>query len=328
MSDTPKKSEPALDTRIEAEATGERVDRWLAARLGRSRSQVIALLDAGFVRLDGRTLRRSDKGVTLATGQHVVVRNAELRPEPSDAPLTLAARGPDWLIADKPAGLPVHPLRPDQRDTLLNRVVAHHPDIVGVGEAGLKSGVVHRLDVPTSGLVLFALTDARYHAARDAFARHTADKRYFALVHGNITQPRRVELDLVVAHHRPARVAVVPAGETSPHTGVRRCGLSYEPLEHGPWCTLLDVRLETGFLHQIRVTLAHLGHPILGDETYAPTPTAAPSPNQTGNTQAQAPPPSPPTRLMLHAHTLRVEDATATTNLPDAFRKALDTPHA
>ncbi|MFW6336148.1 MAG: pseudouridine synthase, partial [Phycisphaeraceae bacterium] len=215
MSDTPKKSPPAIHRRIEPGEAGERIDRWLADRLGQSRSHALALLEAGRVRLNDRTLRPSDKGVRLATGQLIEVWATELLPEPSDAPLTIAAEGEDWLIADKPAGLPVHPLRPDQRDTLLNRVVHRRPEIVGVGEAGLKSGVVHRLDLPTSGLVLFALSDERYHAARAAFANHTADKRYFALVHGHVTQPRRVELDLVVAQHRPARVAVVPPGHAA-----------------------------------------------------------------------------------------------------------------
>jgi 23S rRNA pseudouridine1911/1915/1917 synthase len=317
MSGTPKKSESAIETRIDLDAAGTRIDRWLATRAGRSRSQAHALLEAGLVQLDGRTLSRSDKGLALAAGQRIEVHTTELLPEPSDAPLTIAAHGHDWLIADKPAGLPVHPLNHDQRDTLLNRVVAHRPAIVGVGEGGLQSGVVHRLDVPTSGLVLFALSDHRYHAARKAFSNHTADKRYFALVHGRVTQPRRVELDLVVAQHRPARVAVVPPGEATPRRAVRRCALSYKPLEHGPACTLLDVQLETGFLHQIRVTLAHLGHLVLGDDTYA----AVDQPDA-----AKDPPPSCP-RLMLHAHTLSVTDAAAKTALPIEFRNALDAPH-
>lgn len=324
MSGDPKKSTPALETRIGPEAAGERVDRWLAARLERSRSRVHALLDAGMVQLGGRTLSRSDKGVALAAGQHVVVRAIELMPEPSDAPLTLAAQGHDWLIADKPAGLPVHPLHREQTDTLLNRVVARFPQIVSVGEGGLRSGVVHRLDVPTSGLVLFALTDARYHAARDAFLRHTTEKRYFALVHGHVTQTRRVELDLVVAQHRPARVAVVPTHETTPHAGVRRCGLGFEPIEHGHRCTLLDVRLETGFLHQIRVTLAHLGHPVIGDTVYGRSGERGVRSEERGvRSEVEAVPP----RLMLHAHTLRVGDAAASSGFPAAFREAMEASH-
>lgn len=313
MSDSPNKSGPAIQQRVEPGEAGQRIDRWLAAHAVRSRSQALALLDAGVVQLDERTLRRSDKGVALAAGQLVEVRATELLPEPSDAALTIAAEGADWLVADKPAGLPVHPLQHHERDTLLNRVVARRPAIVGVGEGGLQSGVVHRLDVPTSGLVLFALADHRYHAARNAFSHHTADKRYYALVHGRVTQPRRIELDLVVAQHRPARVAVVPPEDAAAGSGVRRCGLSFEPLDHGPRCTLLNIRLETGFLHQIRASLAHLGHPVLGDETYG----------RPDHADAAHDAPQPHPRLMLHAHTLRLDDATATTDLPPAFTEAL-----
>lgn len=289
---------------IAESGAGQRLDRHLVETIGVSRTQANALLDAGAVRVNGRVAKSKDKGRALVAGDVVETDADALLPAPSDAPLAVAAEGEGFLIADKPAGLPTHPLNPAQRDTLLNRVVARRPAVVGVGEGGLRSGVVHRLDVDTSGLVFFALSEERFATARAAFAGHAADKTYLAFVAGRVTEPRRVELPLAVVRHSPAHVEVVKPGE-DPERRAWPAALSFRPVEAFASATLLEVRLETGFLHQIRVTLAHLGHPVLGDDRYGR--------------------PDPPAgRLMLHAAELRVGDAAATSQPPPAFQAVLD----
>ncbi len=252
--------------RVEAGQAGERLDRYLAASLAISRARVRHLLEVGRVVLAGRPLGLADKSRLTSPGEELRIlgslRADDERPESRpDLPLVVVRAGHGWLVVDKPAGCGVHPLRPDQRDTVLNAVVARHPEIVGVGEGGLRSGVVHRLDVDTTGVLLFATDDAVWRRLRGAFSEHRAEKRYVALIAGRFERSRPVELTLAVARHHPARVEVGESG--------RRCRLHATPLEVYATATLVEVVLETGFLHQIRASLAHLGHPVLGDREYA-----------------------------------------------------------
>jgi 23S rRNA pseudouridine1911/1915/1917 synthase len=274
---------------------GRRLDVFLAERLSLSRTEVRRLLGRGAVALDGRPLGGSAKGMALAAGARVGVapfsRPDERRalPDP-DAPLVVLASGPGWLALDKPAGVPVHPLREEERGTVLNAVVARHPELHGVGEGGLRSGVVHRLDVDSSGVLLVALEEGAWKRLRAAFQEHRVEKVYRAIVHGRLDRAGRAEIPLVLARHRPARVRVAPPGAR----GARPAELDWRPLERLAGATLVEVRPRTGFLHQIRVVLSHLGHPILGDRVYAGAEAAARAPRQ-----------------MLHASALAFEEIRA-----------------
>lgn len=267
--------------------------------------QVKRLLESGAVTVDGRTIGRTGKGDPLTGGQRVAV-DAFDRPEDQtpianpDMPLTELAQGEGWLIVNKPAGAATHPLEPDEDDTVLNAVAARHPEIVGVGEAGLRSGVVHRLDLGTTGTLLFALNQPTWERFRAAFREHRTHKVYRAIVAGQVHVGDAITLSLEIAQHKPAKVRVT-GGEG------RLCDLAYRPLEIYPDATLLEVELGTGFLHQIRVTLAYLGHPILGDTHYAPE---APH-GQAGF--------SDPSRPLLHAYSLTCEEANATCEPPADF---------
>jgi 23S rRNA pseudouridine1911/1915/1917 synthase len=250
---------------VEAAASGSRLDAFLARALGASRAEVRRVLARGVVRVDGRACGAAEKGVALATGAVVEVERfvpaAAQRPlhEPGLA-LAVLAEGPGWLVVDKPAGMPVHPLREDERGTALGFVAARHPGILGVGEGGLRSGVVHRLDVETSGCLAFATQQPAWTALREAFRRHRMEKVYRAIVLGRLEGEGTLALELVVARHRPALVRAAPAGHP-----VR---LAWRALERLPGATLVEVRPVTGFLHQIRAGLAHLGHPLAGDVRY------------------------------------------------------------
>jgi 23S rRNA pseudouridine1911/1915/1917 synthase len=188
------------------------------------------------------------------------------------------AEGPGWVVVDKPAGVPVHPLHENEVDTVLNALIARFPAIHGVGEGGLRSGVAHRLDVDTSGALLFATEEDVWKRAREAFSEHTVEKRYRAIVAGSLEGEGSLEVGLVTARHRPARVRVVDPEEGA--RGARMSALHWRSLEVFEGATLLEVRPKTGHLHQIRVSLQHLGFPVLGDRTYGPARTPLEVPRQ------------------------------------------------
>jgi 23S rRNA pseudouridine1911/1915/1917 synthase len=257
-----------------AEETGSRLDVFLAARLGLSRAQTRRLLARGAVRLSGRTVAEGAKGVTLRGGETVDVAPFE-RPESAAArarpelPLRVVAEGAGWLAVDKPPGVPVHPLEPDETGTVLNAALARYPELQGVGEGGLRSGVVHRLDVDTSGVLLLARDEATWLRLRGAFSAGRVHKLYRALALGRLEGEGECEVGLLTARHRPARVRVARPGEAGAR-GVRMAQLHWRALERFEHATLVEVRPRTGFLHQIRAILASLGHPLAGDRAYGP----------------------------------------------------------
>jgi len=291
----------------EADAGG-RLDVFLSRQLGVSRREVRQLLEAGAVSVDGRPAHGGDKGLLLVAGRCVRVERAEMNrggqviPEP-ELPLDVLAQGDGYVAVDKLPGVAVHPLRSGERGTMLNRVVGRYPQVQGVGEGGLRSGVVHRLDVETSGVLVIATSDDRWRQLRDAFAEHRTQKIYRAIVCGKLTGSGREQMDLVIARRRPAKVKVVAAADCGKHSGVRRCNLRWQAIETFQGATLVQVQLGTGFLHQIRVMMAHMGHPVIGDRVYGDAkidPVAAP-------------------RQMLHASRLHVEDIDAHSPDPADF---------
>lgn len=269
MSDAPRLLE------VEPPEAGRRLDVFLADRLGLSRAQTRRLLARGVVEVDGRAQTEKAKGLSVRSGEVVAVAPftppAEQRAlaEP-DRPLVVLAEGAGWLALDKPARVAVHPLEPEEQGTLLGALLARHPEVHGVGEGALRSGVVHRLDVDTSGVVLFATEQSRWERLRAGFAEHRVEKQYRAIARGRLDGSGDVELPLLLARHRPARVRVATDEEASRARGVRRTALSWRALEGFADATLLEVRPVTGFLHQIRATFAHFGHPLLGDRSYGP----------------------------------------------------------
>lgn len=292
---------------VAAAEAGRRLDLFLAERLRLTRGSARRLLASGAVRIGGRTLAADDKGVALRAGEVVFVSSAaradaeRIVPEP-DAALCVLAHGTGWLAADKPAGMPVHPLAAGERGTLLSAVAARHPAIQGIGEGGLRSGVVHRLDVDTSGAMLFATDAAQWQRLRAAFAGHRVEKRYRAIALGHLAADGEIELPLAVARHRPALVRAAQPGDAD----ARRTVTQWRVLERLRGTTLLEVRTVTGFLHQVRATLAHLGHPLAGDRRYAPE----------GDDTGAA-------RHMLHAAELRFEEIAAQSPDPSDFAELL-----
>lgn len=294
---------------------GARLDILLAAELELSRAQVRRLLVSEAIRLDGRALGLSDKGMpapgsgTLEVTAWRAPADQVVRPEAAVATLRVLASGAGWLAVDKPAGMPVHPLREGEAGTVLGQVVGLHPEIHGVGEGGLRSGVVHRLDVDTSGVLLMATEEVAWRRIREAFQSHRVEKTYRAIVQGRfdpVGGELEMELPLVVARHRPAVVRV--ANEDEMRRGrARVIHQSVRPLEALRDATLVEVRPTTGFLHQIRASLAQLGHPLLGDGRYADEAIAKRAP-----------------RHMLHAARARLDEIDASAADAADFAACLD----
>jgi 23S rRNA pseudouridine1911/1915/1917 synthase len=294
-----------------------RLQQFLARRLHLSLSQTNRLLDLGAVRVDHWTARRKHKGYKLRAGQKVAVsvaqRPGQERAAASETHVEIIASddAAGWVAVNKPAGMAVHPLHPDETGTVLNALMARYPQMHGVGEGGLRSGVVHRLDVETSGVLLFATRQETWQRLRDAFAAHETRKTYRAIVLGRLEGAGEERMLLHIARHKPAKVRIVdeaiPPAQRPP--GTRLCRLAWRALEPFDVATLIEIDLGTGFLHQVRAMFAHLGHPVAGDPHYRP----ADMEDATGAA-----------RVMLHAAALCCEDVAAAAPDPPDFALALE----
>jgi 23S rRNA pseudouridine1911/1915/1917 synthase len=289
-----RRVEPARSFEVSPSEAGERLDVWLARALSVSRGYARKLLSAERVRVSGRT---AVKGIALRAGERVEVEPFA-RPEAgalanSDLPLVVVAESDGLVAIDKPAGWPTHPLDPEERDTALNAFVARYPQSRNVGEAGLRGGVVHRLDPGTSGVLLFAHEETAWRRARAAFAEKRVNKRYLARVHGDFVGEREVSLRL---ENRGARVRVVASGGREAVSWLRA-------LRRDATTTLIEIQMRTGVRHQIRASLAHLGHPIVGDSLYGST--------------------LPLARHLLHAESLAFEDFSARAPVPPEIESGL-----
>jgi len=252
---------------VEPDAAGARLDRWLAGRLTElSRVRVQGLIAEGRVRVDGHAVKAAHR---LQAGERV---EAVIPPPPSDGllpedmPLRIVHEDEHVLVVDKPPGMVTHPGAGRIEGTLAAAALAHVPSMGAVGSPR-RPGIVHRLDKGTSGLIVLAKTQAAYDGLTTQLARRTVSRRYLALAQG---APRRAEgmIDAPIGRDPRSRVrmAVVPAGRG------KRAVTRYRVLERfgtgAGALTLIECRLETGRTHQIRVHLASLGHPLLGDATY------------------------------------------------------------
>lgn len=259
-------TEPShITLQVDDAAAGERLDRFLAANLPDwSRSRLSQLVDEGQVRLDGRSVKASAR---LKPGQQVEVTippPVPAEPQPEDLPLDVIFEDPDVIVVNKAAGMVVHPAAGVESGTLVNAILHRVKDLGGVG-GELRPGIVHRLDKDTSGVMVVAKNDLALARLQASFTAREVDKRYVALVHG--VPPPSGTFDTPFGRHPVDRVRMT--GRLREEPGVRRAVTHWELVEvFGTVAARVDVQLETGRTHQIRVHFSEAGFPLLGDETY------------------------------------------------------------
>ena len=243
------------------EHAGVRLDAFLSADGALTRSQAARLIAEGRVRVNGKPAAKSAR---LSGGETVTVDVPQLRETalpPQDIPLDVVYEDVDVIVVNKPTGLVVHPAPGHPDGTLVNALLHHCGDsLSGIG-GEKRPGIVHRIDRDTSGLIIAAKNDAAHLALSAQLKDHSLSRTYECLVTGNMKQDSgTVDAPIGRSSADRKKMAVVPTG--------RRAVTHWEVVARYPGVTHLCCRLETGRTHQIRVHMAYIGHPILGDTVY------------------------------------------------------------
>ncbi len=259
---------PPMNKRIESftqkTSQPERLDLFLVKCVPElSRARIQALIKAGNVELDEVVVLKMSTPVSL--GQQVQINIPAAEPSelaPENIPLDIVFEDEHLLVVSKPAGMVVHPAAGHSAGTLVNAVLAHVPELTGIGGVQ-RPGVVHRLDKDTSGLILLAKDDATHQWLQNQFKDRKVQKTYIALVDGAPQTPTgRIEASIGRNSSRRKQMAVVPTGKG------RESVSEYKVLQRFPDHTLIEVHPHTGRTHQIRVHMAFIGCPIVGDKVY------------------------------------------------------------
>ena len=289
------------------EAVGKRLDAYVAEEMeGLTRSAAQRLLLQGDVTVNGVAAAKNYK---LTGGETVAVTLRSPEPTeavPQDIPLDVVYEDEDVIVVNKPVGMVVHPAPGHSDGTLVNALLYHCGEsLSGIGGA-IRPGIVHRIDRDTSGLIIAAKNDAAHLSLAAQLEDHSLHRVYEAVAMGRFREDRGT-VDAPIARHPTdrKRMAVVPGG--------RRAVTHWEVLARYPGCTHIRCRLETGRTHQIRVHMAHIGHPLYGDTVYGAKRAAA---DMTGQ--------------CLHAvsltfrHPRTGEEVTCTCPLPEEFQRLLE----
>ena len=253
---------------VEAEAAGQRIDRFLSGEdTGLSRSALQALVAEGHVLCNGKQIAKSLK---LKAGDTILLEIPDAKPieaVPQDIPLDIVYEDEHLLVVNKPKGMVVHPAPGNPDGTLVNALLWHcKGSLSGIG-GEIRPGIVHRIDKDTSGLLVVAKDDATHIGLSQQMAVHSVERAYNTIVYGGFAQDEGfVETNLGRSKTDRKKMAVYPASE--PHTKYAYTG--WQVLERCGNFTYIACKLKTGRTHQIRVHMASTGHPLAGDAVYGP----------------------------------------------------------
>lgn len=257
------------DFRITEEAEDERIDKFLNEFIDSlSRSYIQKLLTSGSITVNGQTIKANYR---LKTDDNIqVILPPAITPdiEPEDIPLSVLYEDEDVIVVNKPKGMVVHPAAGHYSHTLVNALLFHCKGQLSGINGVLRPGIVHRIDKDTTGSVIACKNDNAHASIAEQLKEHTITRRYHAIVNGVLKEEQGSICTMIGRHPGDRKkMAVVK-------TGGKEAVTHYKVLKHFQKYTYVECILETGRTHQIRVHMAHIGHPLLGDGVYGPAKTA------------------------------------------------------
>ncbi|WP_090913073.1 RluA family pseudouridine synthase [Paenibacillus sp. cl141a] len=253
----------ASEWTVDADAAKTRIDKYITENLGEevSRSQVQLWIADGHVSVNDGPIKSNYK---VSQGDRIVLKIPEpsaVEIIPEDIPLEIAFEDGDVIVVNKPRGMVVHPAPGHSSGTLVNALMFHCKDLSGInGE--LRPGIVHRIDKDTTGLIMAAKNDKAHASLAAQLKEHSVNRRYLALVHGNITHDQGT-IDAPIGRDAQDRKLYTVTDRNSKHAVTH-----FTVVERFGDYSLLELKLETGRTHQIRVHMKYIGHPLVGDPVY------------------------------------------------------------
>ncbi|MNO59167.1 Ribosomal large subunit pseudouridine synthase D [compost metagenome] len=262
-SDKSELEETTFEWIVDAASKKDRIDKYVKAKLGEdiSRSQIQLWIESEDITVNGDAVKANYK---LAEGDRIALLIPEAEAveiEPEDIPLDVYYEDADVIVVNKPRGMVVHPAPGHSSGTLVNALMHHCKDLSGInGE--LRPGIVHRIDKDTSGLLMAAKNDKAHASLAAQLKEHTVTRKYFALVHGNVNHDQGT-VDAPIGRDPHDRKMYTVQERNSKHAVTH-----FHVVERFGDYTLLELKLETGRTHQIRVHMKFIGHPLVGDPMY------------------------------------------------------------
>lgn len=252
---------------VDEAMAGERLDRIIAEKADElTRSYAQKLIKEGRIKVDGRVVE--DKNFKVQPEQALEIELPEpeaLDLEPENIPLDVVYEDEDLLVVNKPKGMVVHPAPGNYRGTLVNALLLHCGESLSSINGTIRPGIVHRLDKDTSGLLIVAKNDFSHKSLAEQIKEHSFSREYETVVYGSLKNDSGT-IDAPIGRHKHDRKRMAVTYENS-----RNAVTHYEVLAHYRGFTHIRLTLETGRTHQIRVHMAHIGHPVAGDPVYGPT---------------------------------------------------------